>query len=228
MALCLVALGAKTVGIVARKDAGIKDLKDLKGKKIAIQAGTSTGNIATNIILPEAGLKKGDYEVANISVTDMMAALGQGSVQAMQNVEPYNSIAVAKGIGVRLVDYQKYDPTPIFVAIRGEFLEKNRDTVVEFLKGLEATSRLFEKQPDQAYEIVFQFYKKAGLDVDQVVIKESVSRLQVQTAFPTDIKKYMQQTAEWQKGQGQIKEIPDWDKALRGDVLEQAKKELGA
>src|SRR5437762_9602438 len=52
----------KTGALLVRKDLGITKAEQLKGKKIANQTGSSIGNIFVDQVLPENGLKKGDYQ----------------------------------------------------------------------------------------------------------------------------------------------------------------------
>ena len=47
-----------------------------------------------------------------MNVNDMVAAMAAKTVDAMVNVEPYNAIAVAEGIGTSLMDFSGYDRDP--------------------------------------------------------------------------------------------------------------------
>ena len=52
----VVSLGGDTVGVVARKGAGIGGIADLKGRRIGISVGSTTGNIFVRTVAPQAGL----------------------------------------------------------------------------------------------------------------------------------------------------------------------------
>src|SRR5262249_40888030 len=104
----------KTAAIVTRKDLGIKKLDELKGKKIANQTGSSIGNIFVDQIGPANGLPKGSYQEVRMNVNDMIAAMSSKTVDAMVNVEPYNAIAEADGIGAILMDVASVDKVPVF------------------------------------------------------------------------------------------------------------------
>src|SRR5262249_2609725 len=106
----------KTARVVGRKDLGITRLEELKGKKIANQTGSSVGNVFVDTIGPQHGLKKGDYQEVRMDVNNMVAALAAKTVDAMVNVEPYNVIAEADGIGVDLIDFSGVDKMPVFMA----------------------------------------------------------------------------------------------------------------
>src|SRR5438094_735534 len=105
VAVALIEHVGKTAQIVARKDLNITAVEQLKGHKIANQVGSSIGNIFVDTIAPMHGLKRGDYQEVRMDVTNMVAALASRTVDAMVNVEPYNTIAVADGIGTSIMDY---------------------------------------------------------------------------------------------------------------------------
>ena len=65
----------KTAQVMARKDTGITKVEQLRGKKVANQTGSSTGNIFMDQIAPGAGLKKGDFEEVRMNTNDMVAAM---------------------------------------------------------------------------------------------------------------------------------------------------------
>ena len=45
------------------------------------------------------------------------------------DVEPYNVIAVADGIGSDLIDFSSVDPMPVFMAATPDFVDKKPDVV---------------------------------------------------------------------------------------------------
>src|SRR5713226_4248360 len=99
----------KTASVMARKDLNIAKIEQLKGLKVANQTGSSVGNIFVDQIAPAAGLKKGDYQEVRMDVNNMIAAMSAKTVDAMVNVEPYNSVAVAEGIGTSIMDFSQVD-----------------------------------------------------------------------------------------------------------------------
>ena len=130
---------------MARKDLDITKVEQLKGMKIANQTGSSVGNIFVDQIAPAAGLKKGDYQEVRMNVNNMVAAMAAKTVDAMVNVEPYNAIAEADGIATTIMNLWSVDTMPVFMAATPEFVEKNPDAVVAYLKAwLDVARRLQE------------------------------------------------------------------------------------
>src|SRR5437868_7585879 len=113
----------KTAQIVTRKDLNLTKVEQLKGLKVANQTGSSVGNIFMDVIAPKAGLKKGDFQEVRMDVNNMVAALAAKTVDAMVNVEPYNELAVADGIGTAIMDFSSVDKMPVFMAATPDFAE---------------------------------------------------------------------------------------------------------
>ena len=84
----VVSLGGDTVGVLARRGSGISSVADLRGRRIGISVGSTTGNIFIQMVAPQAGLKQGDYQVINMRPADQIAALSAGSVDAVTSFEP--------------------------------------------------------------------------------------------------------------------------------------------
>jgi ABC-type proline/glycine betaine transport system ATPase subunit len=80
-----------------------------------------------------AGLKKGDYQEVRMDVNNMITAMAAKTVDAMVNVEPYNAIAEADGLAVKIMNY-RVDKMPVFMAATPDFVEKSPDAVVAYLK----------------------------------------------------------------------------------------------
>ena len=97
----------KTAQIVTRKDLNLTKVSELKGLKVANQTGSSVGNVFVDVIAPGAGLKKGDFQEVRMDVNNMVSAMAAKTVDAMVNVEPYNEIAVAEGIGTSIMDFSE-------------------------------------------------------------------------------------------------------------------------
>ena len=95
----------KTIRVMGRKDLNMTKIEDLRGKKVANQTGSSTGNIFVDQLGPKHGLKKGDYQEVRMNVNDMVAAMAAKTVDAMVCVEPYNAIAEADGIATTIVNF---------------------------------------------------------------------------------------------------------------------------
>jgi len=212
-----------TGSMVVRKDLGITKLADLKGKKIANQTGSSIGNIFVDQIAPAAGLKKGDYQEVRMDVNNMITALSAKTVDAMVNVEPYNAIAEADGLAVKIMNYWDIDKIPVFMAATPDFIQKSPDAVVAYLKAWLEVARDFKDNPDKVADTIYAFFTSKGYSMSQDTFRKAMATVDVNPGFPSDLKPYMQEQAEILLKEKKIAAIPDWSKALRPDFMEKAR-----
>jgi NitT/TauT family transport system substrate-binding protein len=212
----------KTARIVTRKDLNITKVEELKGRKIANQTGSSIGNVFVDTIAPQHGLHKGDYQEVRMDVNNMVAALAAKTVDAMVNVEPYNVIAVADGIGADLIDFSGVDPMPVFMAATPEFVAQKPDTVVAYLKAWLDVADDFKNNPKKVADVIYAFYKDKGYSMSLETFATALSRVEVHPGFPGDLSPYMQAQAQILLQDKKIDAIPDWSKALRPDFMAKA------
>ena len=213
----------KTVRIMGRKELGISKVAQLKGLKVANQTGSSIGNVFVDQIAPAAGLKKGDYQEVRMNVNDMVAAMAAKTVDAMVNVEPYNAIAEADGIGTTIMNYWEVDKMPVFMAATPDFVEKHPDSVVAYLKAWLAVARDFTENRNKVAEVIYSFYTSKGYKMTKDTFNTALAGVDVSPGFPTNLKPYMQEQAEILLNEKKISAVPDWSKALRPDFMERAR-----
>jgi NitT/TauT family transport system substrate-binding protein len=223
VAIAVIEHVGKTARITTRKDLNITKVEQLRGLKIANQTGSSVGNDFVDIVMPQHGLNKGDYQEVRMDVNNMVAALAAKTVDAMVNVEPYNVIAVADGIGSDLMDFSSIDPMPVFMAATPEFVEKRPDTLIAYLKAWLDAAHDFKDNPKKVADVIYAFYADKGYKMSQETFATALSRVQVNPGFPGDLKPYMQQQAEILLKNKTIAAVPDWNTALRPDFMERAR-----
>jgi NitT/TauT family transport system substrate-binding protein len=138
--------------IVARPDAGIRSIADLKGKKVATPRGG-----AQELLLFAEFAKHGlswsdrpgkDVHVIYMGFPDMNQALAAGNIDAMSQSEPQSSQAINKGFGVEVIkpyDTELGEPSrSLFIT---ESLYKTKPEVAERLMRcfVEATATFIAK-----------------------------------------------------------------------------------
>jgi ABC-type nitrate/sulfonate/bicarbonate transport system substrate-binding protein len=223
VAIALIEYTGHTARVTARKDLGITKLEQLKGKKIANQTGSSIGNVFVDTVGPQHGLKKGDYQEVRMDVNNMVAALAAKTVDAMVNTEPYNVIAVADGIGVDLIDYSAVDRMPVFMAATPDFVDKNPDTIVAYLKAWLDVGKEFKENPKKVDKVIYDFYLSKGYKMAPDTFQTAMSRVEVDPGFPANLQPYLQAQAEILIKAKLIRAMPDWSKALRPEFMQKAR-----
>lgn len=81
----------------------IKKIEDLKGKKIGVFPG-SVIKIFCALIFKKYGLKKGDYELIELSPKDWAAAMQTGQIDALSALEPQAAQIIQDKIGYPIVN----------------------------------------------------------------------------------------------------------------------------
>jgi len=212
----------KTAQVVTRKDLNLSKVEQLKGLKVANQTGSSVGNIFVDIIAPKAGLRKGDFQEIRMDVNNMVAAMAAKTVDAMVNVEPYNEIAVAEGIGTSIMDFSSVDKMPVFMAATPDFVQKNPDTVVAYLKAWQEVARDFKDNPGRVSDVIHSFFTSKGFAMSRDTFTKALARVEVNPGFPSNLEPDLQRDAEVLLREKKIERVPDWKTALRPDFWAKA------
>ncbi len=212
----------KTAQVVTRKDLNIGKVGELKGRKVANQTGSSVGNIFVDIIAPDAGLRKGDFQEVRMDVNNMVAAMAAKTVDAMVNVEPYNELAVAEGIGTSIMDFSQVDKMPVFMAATPDFVDKNADTVVAYLQAWQEVGRDFKENPNKVADVIYAFFTSKGYAMSRETFAKALAKVEVNPGFPADLAPALQRDAEVLLREKKISAIPDWKKALRPELWAKA------
>ncbi|MGA0128409.1 MAG: ABC transporter substrate-binding protein [Burkholderiales bacterium] len=224
VAIAVIEYVGRTASVMARKELNITKVEQLKGLKIANQTGSSIANIFMNSIAPKYGLSKDSFSEIRMNVNDMVAAMASKTVDAMVNIEPYNSIAEADGLATMVVNYYDFDRMPVVMAATPEFIEKNPDMVVSYLKAWLDVAKDFETNPAKVSSVIHEFYTSKGYTMSKQTLQKALAKIEVKPQFPADFGGYMQEQAEILLKANRIKAIPDWKKALRPEFMQKALK----
>ncbi len=220
----IVSLGGDTVGVMAKKGSGINGIADLKGKKISVSTGSTTANIFIQTVAPAHGLKPSDYQLVNMRPPDQVAALSAGSVDAITSFEPYLTVAEQEGIGTVLMRFGAIDPNPTCLVLSPALIEKSPETVQVFLKSWLDGVEFWRGNPGRVAEIIHQQYATAGYaNVTRPMAESIVRQIKVEPELTPDIVAHIKAEAERMKAANLLREMPDWAKVIRPDLLAQAK-----
>jgi ABC-type nitrate/sulfonate/bicarbonate transport system substrate-binding protein len=167
-------------------------------------------------------LKKGDFQEVRMDVNNMVAALAAKTVDAMVNVEPYNSIAEADGIATPIMDFWNVDRMPVLMAATPDFVAKNPDTVIAYLKAWQDIARDFKDSPAKVADAIHAFYTSKGYTVPRETLAKALALVEVNPGSPADLEPYLREQADILLRQKLISAIPDWKKALRPDLWAKA------
>jgi NitT/TauT family transport system substrate-binding protein len=215
--------------IVARPDAGIKTVADLKGRRV----GVARGGAQEMLLFAELAKYKltwseqpgSDVQILYMAFADLNQALQQKQIDAMCQSEPQSSQAINKGWGVEIIkpyDTEIGEPIRALVMTEKMYKEK-RDVAERFIKLFAESTRTFIADPKLAEKYVRESMFKGQITSDDY--QDAMSN----AAFTYDITlEHVQVTTDamvkYRIGKMTTPPVArDW---VRLDLLAKAKKDL--
>jgi NitT/TauT family transport system substrate-binding protein len=216
--------------LLARPDAGVKTVADLKGKRVGVTRG-GIQEILLAAELANAGLTFSDQPGKDVQLTylnypDLNQALLTKNLDVVMQTEPQSSQAINKGFGVEVL--KPYD-TPIGVPIRTlvmteKFYKEKRPLAQKLMQCFVTSTKAFIDDP-----------KLASRYVRETMFKGQITEADFDAAIGNSPYSYdvtaehVQITADLmaKHGIGKIGRAPVAAEFVKTDLLEAAKKSLG-
>ncbi|MAM57405.1 MAG: ABC transporter substrate-binding protein [Salinicola sp.] len=141
-------------GVLVAKDADIRLLSDLKGKRVAVSRGSGSHFLLLRA-LQHVGLTDKDIDIRYLPAPDGLAAFSQGDVDAISIWDPFQSVLLRSGDVRSLTDhapelaeyYRFYTATTAFAKAHPEVLQVVFDALVE-------QGKWVKSHPHEAAEIL--------------------------------------------------------------------------
>lgn len=215
--------------LVARPDAGIKSIRDLKGKKVGVTRG-GIHEILLAAELAQNGLTMSDQPgkdvlVLYLAFADLNEALLGKNLDAIMQSEPQSSQAINRGFGIEVM--KPYD-TPIGEPVRTlvmteSFYKERRPVAEKFMRCFVEATKGFIETKDMAEKYVRETIFKGQIS------KEDFDNAIGNAPYSYDVTpEHIQITTDVMSkyGVGKMAKRPlakDW---VKTDLLDQAKKSL--
>lgn len=212
--------GRGSDGLLVRKDSGIRDWGDLRGKRIAtIRA--SILDVLLLYALEQSGLDpKGDVKMSYfMKLGDMISALKTGQVEATSNTEPFMTEAELAGWG-RIVGYYTSfwpgHPCCVVVAHQ-ELLREDPKLVEDVLRVHVKAVRWTRENPEGTAEVITKYMRGFSRDV----VLKSLSREKMEISYEVNPEE-IRRMAGLMKAYGLIEEVPPAEGLLDTSFLRRA------
>jgi NitT/TauT family transport system substrate-binding protein len=140
--------------VVSLKDKGIKEPKDLKGKKIGVYSLTSGTRHNLLVMLNQAGLTEQDVTIVETGISNF-APLIQGQVDATAATDTGLADAKLKGLGdVQVMEVKDYlnVPSDVFV-VTEETYQQKKELLKSFLDVYQKSAEWMIGNPEEAAEV---------------------------------------------------------------------------
>lgn len=163
----------KVIGIYGRspkaftilaKDGSVRNVADLKGKKVAGPKGTILHQLLVAALKKE-GLKPGDVDFVGMGLPEGVTAMLNGNVDACLAAGPAVLRATEQGARV-IVDGEGLVDATTVIAVRGDLLRNDPETVRKFLAVDGKSRATMEQDRDRAIDITAE---ETGLSREDVI-----------------------------------------------------------
>lgn len=136
-------------------DSSIRTLADLKGKRIAVQKGSSAHELLAKV-LQKAGLSWQDIQPIWLPPADARAVFDKQSIDAWSIWEPYLSAAELDAKAKVLIDGQAFARTYSFYIANPQFIEQHPGATEKILQSLNTADQWVLQHQQQALKIYQQ------------------------------------------------------------------------
>lgn len=201
--------------LVVKKDSGIENIEDLKGKTIGYFP-ESIEYVKLANELKEKGIDiKKDVKFKEMDFESMTKELSGGNIDAFCGEEPYVSIALEDGFG-KVIDYKSDEIVPLNTAIIAteENIKDNPEKMRELMdKHVKSTNHLMMSKEDR-------INKAAEFGIDKKYLEKSIDNIELSTDISPEMIEEVKKLAEKMKEIGMIDNIPNIENMFDLSMLE--------
>lgn len=175
--------------VVVHQDGGVKSVKDLRGKTVAIPSRFSDERLIVLKALKENGMVPGDIKLVEMAPPDVAGALAARAIDAFSMGEPYPSQAEMGGFGRVLFHAREYWPDYMscVLVVRQDLID-NRPAVVQTLVDGVARSGLWleagKPYREYAAEFVGRYYFNQPPALLKWALTKPIDRVMYQPLSP--------------------------------------------
>lgn len=183
--------GQALTQIIVRKDAGVKSLAELKGKKIGVLSFQDTTYYNALAALASAGLKKEDVSIEAVGPAGMVKLMISGDLAAISGVPEWTAAIEEAGIGVDIYPITKIFPAMAQALLASDETIAKKPKVVEgFVRATLKAVREIQADPKKAAaEYVKAVPQHAGREAQILDILQRYNTLVYRTDDPAELGK---------------------------------------
>lgn len=211
--------------IMVKKNSPYKTIKDLIGKKVAIKIGSGC-YVAFLLYLDKHGLHEKQFKILNAGDTESIAAMEQGSVDAVIYWEPIPSILEAMGLARSIANFANVVRNPVFLVTQRKYANDNRETLLKTLAAFSDAQDLEMHHRQKAAQLVVDLLesrgqKAMGAGIYARALTHSIYALPLKPMLIQDLKDNWHTLVKKGKLMGSE---PDWKNIMRPDIAAAALK----
>jgi NitT/TauT family transport system substrate-binding protein len=173
--------------LVVRKEDPAKDLRDLRGKTIAIPNPFSNENFFINKMMRDQGMKPEEIKFISMAPPDMTAALATKSIDGFIVAEPFCAKAEMEGYG-RVLYYAK-DIWPNYIScclvVHEDLIRDHPEVVRDLVRGINDSGEWTEQHREDAAKLVAPYFRQDE-KLLRYVLTQPPDRVTYRNLNPTD------------------------------------------
>jgi NitT/TauT family transport system substrate-binding protein len=199
--------------LTIRKEDPAKDLRDMRGKTIAIPSPFSNENFLVNKLMRDQGVGPDEIKFVVLPPPDMPAALSARAIDGFVVAEPFCGKAEMEGYG-RVLYYAK-DVWPNYIScclvVHTDLIAENPEVVRDLVRGIIASGEWATKNRDDAAKLVSPYFGQSE-KLMRYVLTQPPDRVTFVNLNPTDLE--LQRIMDMGLSLGQFKKATPIDQII--------------
>lgn len=208
--------------LIARKDRGINDISDLKGKRVGVTLGT-IAQFYLGRFLTINGINLKDITQVNINPSESADALKKGDVDAVIIWQPYaNIIENALGSNAKIWSVQNNQATYIIEVAKRDWIAQHADALSRYVNALAQAEDYLKKNPNQVRAMM-----QKKLNYTDSYMTAVWDRNQLSLSLDQSLILAMEDETRWmiENQLTNVKELPNFLDYIYVDAIEEVKPE---
>lgn len=173
------------VKVIVSKDSPLKNINDLKGKKIATTVGSGSYRAFSNWCAKN-GCSLSDFNIFNTTPDSILPAIESGSVDAGIWFAPISTISVQNGVGRILTNLSGAVDGQASWVVNRKFAEHNPDLVVRFLAAAIEAQNILQFDHERAAKLLEQGLRKNGRNLTAQQLQPGLTDFNYAPIFDTE------------------------------------------
>jgi NitT/TauT family transport system substrate-binding protein len=173
--------------LVVRKEDPAHDLRDMRGKTIAIPNPFSNENFFMNKMMQDQGVRPEEIKFISMAPPDMPAALATKSIDGYIVAEPFCAKAELEGYG-RVLYYAK-DIWPNYIScalvVHEDLIRESPEVVRDLVRGIADSGEWAERNREGAAKLVAPYFRQDE-NLLRYVLTQPPDRVTYRNLNPTD------------------------------------------
>ncbi len=202
--------------IVARRDRGIREARDLKGKKIAATRGTNF-EFFLGVFLTDNEIPLKSVQIVDIRPAEMAAAISAGRVDAVSTFPPHSGV-VKSSLGTNAVSWPTQGGQSYYFVLdaKESYVKSNGGVIERVLLSLLEAEHYVRQNEAEAKKII-----EKRLNLDQATLSSIWPMYRFRVRLDQDLIILMQNESRWmiRNNLSGSREVPDYFRQIHIDGL---------